>query len=420
MPLDRSTSNVMPESARLYDHNGFIKIIDNPLSKVGIFPYSGRSIGAPDPDRVYMVYRPEEELSDPNCIESFKLTPWLDEHEMVGEAGGFTPVEEKIVKGVIGERVYFDSESRMLKGDIKLFSDRLADEIDSGIKKELSAGYRCMYEFSSGVFENQPYDVIQRQIRGNHLASVHQGRMGPDVAVRDHLTFTFDAKEHTMADETKKEEGKDAEEMSLQDLTKMVREWMPKVQAFMEAMGGGEKSETYGGGGLDAEKDRKAGEETRDSKGKDESEKEEKADKEAKDAEEKETKEKDAKDRAAKDAEEKEAKEKDMKDSKGMDMQEIVRDLAQRTKMAERVSGFVGTFDASEMTAQQVAEYGVKKLGIPCVKGAERVALDAYLHDRKPPHAGQTFGPTAALAAMDGSNTGANSQVGSYINGKST
>lgn len=62
----------------------------------------------------------------------------------------------------------------------------------------------------------------------------------------------------------------------------------------------------------------------------------------------------------------------------------LVSGIADRDTLASKLSEFVGTFDSATMTAAQVAEYGVKKLGVPCTKGSERIALDAYLHGRTP------------------------------------
>ncbi|KAG0013625.1 hypothetical protein BGZ81_000922 [Podila clonocystis] len=211
---------------RAIDTNGWVEIRDNPLSKVGVFPYMGRSIGAPEPDRIYRVYRPEEELSHPNCIESFRLLPWVDEHAMLGdEESGYTAPETKGIHGVIGEDVYY--EGGVLKGNIKIFSESLAALIQSG-KRELSAGYRCQYEFTTGQYNGQHYDAIQRTIRGNHLASVKEGRMGPDVAVLDHMKFTFDAKELMMADE--KNPTAQDEDVSLAEVVKQL---IPLVQALV-------------------------------------------------------------------------------------------------------------------------------------------------------------------------------------------
>ena len=79
-------------SAQSVDINGYVEVKGNPISKVGVYPYLGREIGAPEPDRVYKIYRPEEELSSPETIASFKLVPLVDEHAMLGsEDGGFEP-----------------------------------------------------------------------------------------------------------------------------------------------------------------------------------------------------------------------------------------------------------------------------------------------------------------------------------------
>lgn len=180
------------ESKRTSDINGWVEIKGNPISKVGVFPYSGAQVGKPfKPDDIVMVYRPEEELMDPECIESFKLVPWINDHEMLGsEDQGMTPAEQKGIDGVIGEDVYY--EAPYLKGNLKIFSEKMADEINVNEKKDLSIGYRCLYDVSQGTYNGQNYQAIQRKIRGNHLALVDEGRAGPDVAVLDHFKFTFD------------------------------------------------------------------------------------------------------------------------------------------------------------------------------------------------------------------------------------
>ncbi len=180
------------------DTNGWFEVKDNPLSKVGIFDYRGNQLpDAPDPDGMYKVYRPAEELGHPDAIESFKLIPWINDHVMLGQGDGLTPAERKGVHGVIGQDVYFDKDSGTLFGNIKTFSSALADAINTG-KKELSCGYRCDYDWTPGTWNGQRYDAVQRNIRGNHLALVRKGRMGPDVAVLDHsdtdcMTFTCDS-----------------------------------------------------------------------------------------------------------------------------------------------------------------------------------------------------------------------------------
>lgn len=186
-------------TARTTDINGYVTIPRNPISRVGVFPYSGRSIGAPSDqaDKIFMVYRPESELADPEALESFKLTPWTDDHAMLGNPElqeGLTNPEDKGIHGTLGEQIEYDPTTRTMYANLRLWSTKLAALIDAG-KKELSCGFRCCYEFVQGTFEGQHYDAIQRTIRANHTATVAAGRMGPGIAVLDHLKFSFDAKE---------------------------------------------------------------------------------------------------------------------------------------------------------------------------------------------------------------------------------
>lgn len=357
-------------SARVEDINGWPEIKGNPISKVGVFPYSGRAIGLPglDPDSMYNVYRPAEELSDQEAIDSFKLVPWIDEHTMLGEQFG-TSAESKGIEGVIGEEVYF--EYPYLKANIKLFSDSLYDSIEEG-KRDLSLGYRCEYALESGEFDGQTYDVVQRRIRGNHVASVGEGRMGKDVAVLDEdekLTFSIDSKEFAMADnEGKKKEGEDKGEKSLEGLYEMVGGMKDSIDAVTKDVAAMKK----------AAKD---------------AEEEEGDKKDAKDSEEKEGEDKGAKD-SAMDAMEKrfESLEDENKSLKqelanlksaqdsAPTAEEIAKGMKARDALYNNLSRVTGAFDASEMTTeQQVAKYGVDKLGLDCVEGHEVTAINAYL-----------------------------------------
>lgn len=363
--LDEFSDNIFPDMSlasssmdkREYDLNGWFEVKGNPLSKVGVFQYSGRSLpDAPDAEKMYSVYRPAEELADIECLNSFKLLPWIDNHVMLGnEEEGLTPSEQKGVQGVIGEDVYFADST--LYGNIKVFSEALRTLIDSG-KKELSCGYRCVYEWVSGIFEGQPYDCIQRRIRGNHLALVDHGRMGADVAVLDHLelfNFTVDAKEFNIMAEQENESGGNSS-MTLEEAAEAIKQIMPIITKIQGLIGGSE--------GGEAEVAVDAGEEKKD---------EDKPKDEAKDA--------DA------DAEKKDDK-KDEKAS-GMDASEIARkvtaEIAAKSKLYDTLSKHVGAFDASDMSLDDVAGYGLKKLGVDAPKESRVTFLQAYLQGKGEP-----------------------------------
>jgi 8-oxo-dGTP pyrophosphatase MutT (NUDIX family) len=94
------------QDKREYDANGWYEVLDNPLSKVGVYQYSEASIRrGGDRNKMVGVFRPAEELGSPECVKSFQLMPWTDDHprDLLGDpAQGFVATDEKGVHGVIG------------------------------------------------------------------------------------------------------------------------------------------------------------------------------------------------------------------------------------------------------------------------------------------------------------------------------
>lgn len=161
------------------DHNQFWLIKDNPITKAGVFPYFGRQISPSlEPDKIYQVYRPAGEIK--KAADTFKLVPLVDDHTMLGP--GFTPAEEKGVHGVLGEDI--EEKDGTLYADVKIFSEQLKKEIQDG-KKELSLGYFCRYDLTPGQYNGMHYDAVQKDLKGNHIALVDNGRMGHEVRVMD-------------------------------------------------------------------------------------------------------------------------------------------------------------------------------------------------------------------------------------------
>jgi len=349
-------------SKRVADRNGWYEVKDNPLSKVGVFPYLGASIpGAPDPSKIYQVYRPEAELADPECLASFRLLPWVDDHTMLGSPeAGLTPAEIKGVHGVIGEEVYY--KDGVLYGNIKVWSEQLADLIDSG-KKELSCGYRCAYIYTAGVWNGVPYDVIQTKIRGNHLALVDEGRMGPEVSVLDHLVFTLDSKELSM----EQEEGAGGGEMTLSQVIEMMKQIAPQVAELTAFMGKLKPLE-------EAEHGTELDEAEAASEDEDEEEGGKKPDAAAVVAKDE--------DAPAMDAAIKKLNAEVASLRKG-NMKALVSEISRRDALARDLGPVVGTFDHADMTLDEVASYGAKKLGLTVGKGHEIAALNGYLAARK-------------------------------------
>lgn len=430
-------------TARVPDGNGWYEIAANPLSKVGVFDYLGSSIKAPDPNRMYKVYRPAEELSDPNTLASFRLVPWIEDHVMLGSKG--IPAEQKGVHGVTGENIWFEEQSGTMYGNIKVFSNSLQAKIDGG-KIDLSLGYVCKYDPTPGIFNGEVYDYVQRCIRGNHMASVKDGRMGDDVAVMDGLfTVTFDAKDvkpmatrndkwmalqrkrmaaMTTALKAKKPitaaevAAMDAEEAeagapTLEDVAGLLKDVLPQIADINAAMA--DAAGAAGGGGdddMEPETD-DSGNPVMDAAGKPVMKKKvppvnpaAATDKAATD--------KAAADKAALDkaptmdamdaAIEKRIKPllAEIATLKANGTKNVIGEVAQRDALATKLSAFVGTFDHSEMTLSDVAKYGVKKLSIPTMDGQEVSAVTAYLHGREVPRVTHTMdSKTSASKSLD-------------------
>jgi 8-oxo-dGTP pyrophosphatase MutT (NUDIX family) len=402
------------DSAKQYDLNGFFEVMDNPLSKVGVFQYLGRNIPQEkekgNGDKFFAVYRPAEELADPATIASFRLKPWIIDHTMIGNGTkGTKQIEDKGARGVTGERIWFDPEDDegTLKGNIMCWSDFLAQNIAAG-KTPLSLGYRCVYEYKPGVFKGVPYTYVQRHIRGNHLATVNDGRMGPEVAVMDGITsiekellimagpvkkvtrlanmrkalvaFAMDA-----AEEAEKGDGSDAEKGELKQAVEAINQAIPLLEAIedLKCVGGDETLGEVPTGDTeqmpgDKRQKEANGLDADDPDNKDGKKKPTEPDGEGMDALEKRV----ARivDNAVKSAMSKMAP--------AMDSKDVVRALADRDALVKDVGVHIADFAnvAHAMDAQDVAEYAVKALEIPADKGTEVAALKAWLHKRIPAH----------------------------------
>lgn len=408
------------ESKRSTDWNGFMEVKDNPISKIGVYPYLGSEIpGAEDPDRIYYVYRPAEELARQETIDSFKLMPFIDEHEILGKSG--MPAERKGMQGTIGEQVYYDEP--YLRGNIKIHSSAAQSLIKAG-KVELSPCYGCDWVKGDGTFDGQAYQYTQRNIMGNHLALVEEGRTGPDVAVQDHRKFTLDSAELLPMEFTPEQ---------LAQLKALIAEMMgtktgdedPAAETPVkpdEKPMDADPVDVPGETKVD-ETDYAEGDEVRAAEKIEQIvEQVEEAIEEIKEASEDLVKASDAKGRkAAQDRMTKattklgaakakhaqiaadaklakdgglvrqiEALQKQVTELKAKPAQDSVAAtismVADRDALANQVTQHVGVFDHSRMTADGVAKYAVDKLGIKCSKGSEAIALDAWMQGRKPAH----------------------------------
>ena len=175
------------KSARHYDDTGRLHVEGVNISKATVNPYTGKEIneaqdGKPgwkplDPNKTYNLLRHPDALAE--GAETFDQVPILFKHKP--SSANDHPSE--ITVGSTGSGTYFADP--YLKTDISVWPAYAIEAIENGAQKQLSAGYGYDADMTPGVYNGMPYDGIMRNIRGNHVALVHEGRAGPDVMVGD-------------------------------------------------------------------------------------------------------------------------------------------------------------------------------------------------------------------------------------------
>ena len=167
-------------SNREKDANGFLHVKNCHCTKVQIAQYLGCEISKDlIPDKVYNVFRPEEELNKADTIQSLNGVPLqLEHHDDTAEK----PAQYTRI-GATGTDAVF--EYPYLSNSLHFFNQKAIDLIESGEKCELSIGYDCEIHKEAGEFEGVPYDFVQRNIKIQHVALVECGRAGADVKVSD-------------------------------------------------------------------------------------------------------------------------------------------------------------------------------------------------------------------------------------------
>lgn len=172
-------------SARHRDENGFLHVMDNPVTREQVAEYYGQEIPNWEAlglaaDRIYRMYRPAEELK--KAAETINRLPIYLQHQ---EVDARHPEKGQII-GSMGSDARFDGT--FLRVSLCFIDADAIDLIEARDMVELSLAYFYRPDMTPGTWQGHEYDGIMREIRGNHLALVDEGRAGPSVAVRDSKT----------------------------------------------------------------------------------------------------------------------------------------------------------------------------------------------------------------------------------------
>lgn len=214
----------LPLNQTYFTAEGYL--VDRPiLTSTGIFEYT-------NPDgSVRRELRLPEEVFKPESLQSYKGKPIIITHS----AGLITKdnVHENAVGTILSEGYRSGNDVR---AEIIIHD---TDEMKSAGLKELSLGYNLDLEETPGVWEGQPYDVIQRNIVINHLALVMEARAGDQARLnidgRDQKTKG--AKTMSANPKTKKGARRADGVMSPEELAKAIEAYKARRAQRMAAKG---------------------------------------------------------------------------------------------------------------------------------------------------------------------------------------
>lgn len=172
----------MDRSVRTLDKDGRLHVEVSHISKANVCPYRGREIPngealGLDPTQIYKLLRHPDELA--KAAPTFNNLPILKRHVPVNARA---PMPELVVGTTGTDCVWNDP---YLDNSLAVWDGESIAAIDSDQQKELSAAYHYEAVMEPGNYQGLPYDGYMRNIVGNHVALVPEGRAGSDVIVGD-------------------------------------------------------------------------------------------------------------------------------------------------------------------------------------------------------------------------------------------
>jgi 8-oxo-dGTP pyrophosphatase MutT (NUDIX family) len=180
--LDSNSLAMDRQTTRTTDTYGRLHVELTNISKATVNPYYGREIPkwqelGLEAGRVYYLLRDPTELA--KAAPTFNKIPLLIKH--VGHSS-LTPQKQYTV-GTLGESGVFAPP--YLQNTLCVWDAGAIAGIETDEQRELSCSYSYRADMTPGVYEGTHYDGVMRDIVGNHVALVMQGRAGADVVVGD-------------------------------------------------------------------------------------------------------------------------------------------------------------------------------------------------------------------------------------------
>ena len=168
-------------SQRRVDENGFMHVDSCHVTKEQVVKYYGREIPGwrelgLDPERLYNVFRPGDEIE--KAAATFDGLPLQLQHHIDSADEPQTEFRVGSISRPVWRAPYLDC-------DLHITNGAAISAVEHGDFKEISAAYLYEPVIESGEFDGTPYEIVMRNLRGNHVALVPKGRAGADVVVAD-------------------------------------------------------------------------------------------------------------------------------------------------------------------------------------------------------------------------------------------
>lgn len=214
-----STQETTPE--------GYLKVTAK-ISRTGLQTYNAEDI-LPAGEGLCTLYRSQEEVFDLASIKSFNEKPVTNDHP--SETVGVRNYAE-IAKGTSLSDTHVSG--KFLETTLLITDLTLIDDIREG-KMAISCGYSSKVVMQEGIHDGIPYDGVQTEILGNHIAVVVKGRAGSDCRIADTANPLILPKEAEMPDNNNPP-AVNAEMLDkANDLAKTLQDNLDKVTAERDA-----------------------------------------------------------------------------------------------------------------------------------------------------------------------------------------
>lgn len=153
------------------------------LTRAGVFEY--RNAG-----RTWRELRLPEEVFSADSLASFDLLPLVVNHPVENDGAVDASNAKRLAVGSVGSIARDSEDPNYVSGMILITDGDAVRRVENG-ERELSCGYFCEREPAAPgstykdpiTGDATPYDFVQRNIRGNHVAIVPQGRAGPAARI---------------------------------------------------------------------------------------------------------------------------------------------------------------------------------------------------------------------------------------------